>query len=156
MKYLLLLGCIACMAFVQDRINAFNQWKNLTGKWRMHSRNSYIYEEWQQHTAAEMRGRSYRVKGGDTAFLENISLVKKDKELFYVPVTIGQNNEQPVYFKLTSFKDKQFVFENAEHDFPKRITYKMIGDDSLHAWIDGGPLDTAKDHRLDFYFHKAD
>jgi hypothetical protein len=32
----------------------------------------------------------------------------------------------------------EVVFENPEHDFPKRIGYRLVSADSLEAWVDGG------------------
>lgn len=39
---------------------------------------------------------------------------------------------------MTKAENYLFVFENPEHDYPKRIVYKVIGSDSLHAFIDDG------------------
>jgi len=33
---------------------------------------------------------------------------------------------------------RAIVFENAAHDYPKRVGYRRTGDDTLEAWIDGG------------------
>ena len=45
-----------------------------------------------------------------------------------------------------------FVFENPEHDFPKRIVYKLITTDSLHAYIDDGKEDSKK--KQNFYYKR--
>jgi Domain of unknown function (DUF6265) len=34
-------------------------------------------------------------------------------------------------------RDKRVVFENAEHEFPRRIIYWLGDDSSLHAKIEG-------------------
>jgi hypothetical protein len=41
-------------------------------------------------------------------------------------------------FKLTRASATEVVFENPQHDFPKRIIYRKGADDSLTASIDGG------------------
>ncbi|HEX7294339.1 MAG TPA: DUF6265 family protein, partial [Pyrinomonadaceae bacterium] len=41
-------------------------------------------------------------------------------------------------FKLTRVTDQEAVFENPEHDFPKRIIYRKSAEDALTASIDGG------------------
>ena len=41
-------------------------------------------------------------------------------------------------FKLTRASATEAVFENPQHDFPKRITDRKTGDDSLTATVDGG------------------
>jgi hypothetical protein len=40
-------------------------------------------------------------------------------------------------FKLIEQSNKRVVFENTEHDFPRRIIYWMTDDGSLHAKIEG-------------------
>jgi hypothetical protein len=41
-------------------------------------------------------------------------------------------------FKLTRVSGSEVVFENPEHDFPKRIIYRKTADDGLTASIDAG------------------
>ncbi|UCF19382.1 MAG: hypothetical protein JSU87_15875 [Gemmatimonadota bacterium] len=41
-------------------------------------------------------------------------------------------------FRLAESSDKRAVFENPEHDYPKRITYRLDRGGSLVARIDGG------------------
>jgi hypothetical protein len=54
---------------------------------------------------------------------------------------------------LTSSNGSVFTFENPLHDFPRRIVYELVNNDSLHAWIDGGPEGTGK--RNDFYYKRV-
>jgi hypothetical protein len=41
-------------------------------------------------------------------------------------------------FASTQHDARSIVFENAAHDYPKRVGYRRSGDDALEAWIDGG------------------
>jgi len=52
---------------------------------------------------------------------------------------------------MTSSESNQFIFENPAHDFPKRIVYRLISADSLHAFIDDGVAGTKRQH---FYYKK--
>lgn len=88
----------------------------------------------------------------DSTLLETISLVFRNNKYYYIPVTSRQNDNKPVSFAITSFDGKGFVAENPEHDFPKRITYRLITKDSIHAFIDGGPSMTEK--KSDFYYSR--
>jgi hypothetical protein len=45
------------------------------------------------------------------------------------------------------------IFENPLHDFPKSTVYELVNNDSLHAWIDGGPYETGR--RNDFYYSRV-
>jgi hypothetical protein len=39
--------------------------------------------------------------------------------------------------RLSPALDTLVLFENAAHDFPQRIGYRRLGNDSLVAWIEG-------------------
>jgi hypothetical protein len=82
-----------------------------------------------------------------------VALRNTKEGIFYTSTVEDQNNKQPTSFKLTSGNNNVFVFENPQHDFPKRIVYKLISADSLHAYIDDGNNSTKK--RQDFYYKKA-
>ncbi len=56
-------------------------------------------------------------------------------------------------FKMIESKDKRVVFENKQHDFPKRILYWLGGDGSLHARIEGDPGD--KEHAMEWTWKKG-
>ena len=72
-------------------------------------------------------------------------------EVFYVPVV--PHNEGAVYFKMTEQSEDKVIFENPEHDFPQRIIYLRISNDSLHVKIEG--LDKGVESNVDFYFRKT-
>ena len=74
------------------------------------------------------------MKGNDTAFVEKTKLVIISNLIYYVADVPG--NKEPVYFKLTSINDNEFIVENAAHDFPKKITYTRDGS-KLKATISG-------------------
>jgi hypothetical protein len=96
-----------------------------------------ITESWKVTNDSTYSGESKMIKAnGEVKPLENIQLVYRNKEYFYIPTTAGQNDEKPVLFKLTSFSQNGFVAENPDHDFPKRITYKLLNKDSIHAFIE--------------------
>jgi serine/threonine protein kinase len=80
--------------------------------------------------------------------LENILVVDKelpkdeieikiiDNETFYCPAVVDQNDGESVLFKLTSTDPTKLVFENAQHDFPKKICYYQEGN-NINASIEG-------------------
>ena len=41
------------------------------------------------------------------------------------------------WIKLTGGDGKKFTFENPQHDFPQKITYEKIDDDTVRASIAG-------------------
>jgi hypothetical protein len=82
----------------------------------------------------ELVGRGITLKGTDTTFIEKLKIAAKDGKLFYVADVPG--NDEPTWFEFTELTDKSFVCENPQHDFPKKISYTLNGDD-LIATISG-------------------
>ncbi|MEO6730373.1 MAG: DUF6265 family protein [Ferruginibacter sp.] len=132
---------IICGGFVNYQKNSdpvFNQLYALEGKWIMKTKKGFIGEEWKKINKDYLQNSGYMIRGNDTIITERVALRNKEEGIFYISTAEGQNSQQPVEFKLTSADNNSFVFENPQHDFPKRITYSFINKDSLHAWIDDG------------------
>jgi Domain of unknown function (DUF6265) len=91
-------------------------------------------EVWQKTSNREMIGRGINLKGTDTSFVEKLKIMVKDNTIYYVADV--PENKEPVLFKLTSQTENKFVFENAQHDFPKKISYQLI-ENKLKATISG-------------------
>lgn len=109
----------------------------LIGEWQNNSAEGNNTEVWERENDSVFSGKSYYVIGKDTVSSETIRLEQNGKTLFYIPTVNEQNNRQAIKFALTSSTIKQLVFENPEHDFPQKITYEQITNDSLLAEISG-------------------
>ena len=127
--------------------------KWVIGSWITKTKQGTIIESWSIKNDSSYLGKSVLVKAhGGPDILENLELVSRNRELFYLSRVNGQNNNQQLKFKITFFNDSKFVAEKPDHDFPKRITYSLINKDSIHAYIDGGPAMPEK--KSDFYFSR--
>ena len=146
---MLLIGCSEKKKNKQETIGRFN-WLN--GEWAMKESDGIVTEQWKQVNDSLMEGSSDFIKGDSTIPFETIKLFRRNDKFFYEAKAAGQNKELPVEFKLTSFSDTGFVAENPQHDFPKRITYRLVNKDSIHAFVDGGPAMPEK--KSDFYYSK--
>lgn len=124
----------------------------LNGKWVMKEGDGTVTEQWKQVNDSLMEGSSDFIKGDSVIPFEKIRMFRRGIDFYYEAKAAGQNNEQPVEFKLSSFSDSGFVAENPQHDFPKRITYRLVNKDSIHAVVDGGP--SMPDKKSDFYYSK--
>lgn len=124
----------------------------LTGTWLMNTSRGQILEKWESTSPDNLNGSTFRITGKDTVLSERVQLIRTADQIHYVPTVSGQNNGQAIRFRLTSSSNNIFVFENPEHDFPKRIVYDVLGTDIIHAWIDGG--EEGKMKRSDYYFHR--
>lgn len=149
---------LVTILFVQCKSKELSQEKNislftwLNGSWKMQEKDGFVTEQWKQINDSLMEGSSDFIKGDSTIPFETIRLYKKDTSFYYEAKAAGQNNEQPVAFRITFISDTAFVAENPEHDFPKRITYNLINKDSIHAFIDGGP--SVPEKKSDFYYSR--
>lgn len=137
MKHYLLVIC-ACLIYTiasAQSTSSFLKW--LPGKWENQTQRGKMVEEWSKLNDSTYTGRSYMITATDSISLESIVLKKEGDEIFYIPTVKGQNNEQPVKFKLTFSSPNQLVFENPAHDFPQKITYTLESENSLMAEISG-------------------
>jgi len=91
-------------------------------------------ERWEKTNKFELRGIGVAMQGKDTTFVEKITILIRDNNIYYVADV--PENEKPVFFKLIEISDTGFVCENPEHDFPKKISYSLKGTD-LKAQISG-------------------
>ena len=115
----------------------FKALQPLAGLWKMETSRGAIYEEWKLTSDTKMSGRSFRINNTDTIVFEQLEIYLEDGKITYSPIVRGQNNGQAVPFPLASVTGKRFVFENKEHDFPQRIIYDLVSEDSVHARIEG-------------------
>ena len=154
LPYSLLLLCLLVsfkVSFNSKQI--FQQMYALQGTWVMREKqNTLLFESWEKINDSLLQGKSYVLDEKNMKLIpgETVQLKHTVEGIFYVPVVNGQNNGLPVSFKLTSAENNKFVFENAEHDFPKRIVYVLRSKESLYAYVDGGPKDSTK--RIDYLY----
>jgi len=127
----LLLGIFS--SFAQTQKTSFN-W--LTGVWKINIGSGYIVESWQQVNDDLFKGKSVMVKGKDSTLQESLEISKKDTTWYYTSTVTGQNNNQPVSFKIIFQRIGEFICENPAHDFPQRIAYRRIKN-QLFASIEG-------------------
>jgi len=135
-----------------DNNKAFKKLYALEGTWKtVTKRGTIICEEWKKVDNKYLQNRGYMIKGNDTIVTERVALTNTKEGIFYTSTVEDQNNKQPIAFKMTKGEDNMFVFENPQHDFPKRIVYKLVTADSLHAFIDDG---TAAGKKQNFYYKR--
>ncbi len=135
-------------------VDVFSQLYNLQGMWKIQNKKGFVFEEWKLINKDYLQGCGGVIRGNDTVVNERMLLESRQGEIFYTSIVEDQNNNQPIEFSLTSSEHRKFVFENATHDFPKRIVYEISGSDSLHAWVDDGTDDLKK--RQDFNYKKSE
>ncbi len=109
----------------------------LIGSWYNQSPDGILTESWEKKNDSSFIGKSCFLAGKDTLSFETLLLTQEGNDIFYIPTVKGQNNNEPITFALTSSSSTQMVFENPKHDFPQKITYSLINNDSMIAEISG-------------------
>ncbi|RKS02419.1 MULTISPECIES: DUF6265 family protein [unclassified Flavobacterium] len=138
----LLIGTVLILASCQDKSeNKYEKLEKMTwliGQWENKSPEGLLTETWTKDNDSTFSGQTYFIKNEkDTLHSESIVLTQTKEALIYRPTVKGQNNDQPVDFKLTSDLENSFTFENPKHDYPQKIVYKKLNDKSLVATISG-------------------
>lgn len=109
----------------------------LKGVWENSAPEGRAVEFWEIKNDSVLIGKSCFIIGGDTVSSENLSLEQHGIDVFYIPVVKNQNNGLPVKFRLMNSKELEWIFENPDHDFPQKITYRRFSVDSLLAVVSG-------------------
>ncbi|HEY0356451.1 MAG TPA: hypothetical protein VGC29_09615, partial [Flavisolibacter sp.] len=83
-----------------------------------------------------MMGKGFRIVEQDTLPLETVILKFVNGTISYNPTVPDQNEGKEVSFILNEIKEGQYIFQNPEHDFPKKIQYEP-GSEILKVTISG-------------------
>lgn len=82
-----------------------------------------------------MLGMSRSVRDGKTVAFEYMRIIEQeDGRLEFTASPSGQNTAR---FAMLSLDDREVIFENADHDFPQRIIYRLVSDEDLLGRIEG-------------------
>lgn len=124
----------------------------LAGSWRMERAGRVVEEQWMAPAAGVMLGMSRTVAKGRVVEHEFIQIrVGPGGDLFFIAQPSGQKEAT---FQHTALTDNEVVFENPNHDFPKKITYTRKADGSLLAAIEG-PRDDGTIRRIEFAYQRV-
>lgn len=75
--------------------------------------------------AAELTGLGVTLRNRDTVFIEKMRIIERENNLYYVADV--KENPEPVHFRFIKITETGFTCENPEHDFPKKIEYRLDG-----------------------------
>ncbi|GAB3245686.1 DUF6265 family protein [Chitinimonas naiadis] len=108
------------------------QW--LAGCWQASGAEPGSEEHWLAPAGGAMLGVSRSVRKGKMAEYEFLRIHEQDGQLYFTAKPSGQPEAS---FRLVSSEPGQMQFENPQHDFPQRISYRQQADGSLLARIEG-------------------
>jgi Outer membrane protein beta-barrel domain/Domain of unknown function (DUF6265) len=144
MRYLLLLVVTllfsnAASAQVEDPEDSFRALRALDGVWFMPSDRGDRLEVWAIENDSTLQGKGMRIKAenGDTVLLETMILSLRDTNVIYSVKVRGQNTNKFVDFRLTADDEEGFLFENPQHDDPKKIRYLLLSNREIQVKTEG-------------------
>jgi hypothetical protein len=109
-------------------------------------------ETWTVADDGVLRGVGRFVKDGVAVATETMEIRESASgELEFIAAPPGQD---PTAFTLTEVVPGEAVFENPDHDFPQRISYRRVDEDRLEATADGEVAGETK--VLEFAFERVD
>lgn len=118
----------------------------LHGTWKV--QNKETYERWDKLNEHTLKGFSYKLENGRMHISEYLEISGKGGDLFYTASVVDQNQGAGIDFKLTE-SDSALVFENPDHDFPKKIVYQKLTDHDILVSVSDG-----KDQGFSFKMEK--
>lgn len=97
--------------------------------------NALIEERWTDPASNMMLGLSRTVRGDKVVEFEFLRIESRADGIYYVAQPGGRPATE---FKLTKWDGTEAIFENPQHDFPKRVMYRKLPDNMVWAKVDGG------------------
>jgi Domain of unknown function (DUF6265) len=137
-RFVIFISCFALVLSIASaaETTALSDLSWITGDWQTPAGGrAQIEEHWTQPAGGSMMGVSRTVAGDKTVEFEYLRIEQRPDGIYYVahPKARCPGTD----FKLTRASATEAVFENPQHDFPKRIIYRKT-DEGLTASIDGG------------------
>ena len=108
------------------------QW--LAGCWQASGAEAGSEEHWLAPAGGAMLGVSRTIRKGKMSEYEFLRIHEQEGQLYFTAKPSGQAEAS---FKLMAFESGLLQFENPQHDFPQKISYRQQADGSLLARIEG-------------------
>lgn len=129
---------ISCQNKSENKFDKLEKMNWLLGNWENKMHDGVLTERWTKVNDSTFSGTTYFIiNKKDTVHSETIILTQLNDEMVYRPTVKGQNNDEPIDFKLSSESENTFSFENPKHDYPQKIVYKKVNETSLVTTISG-------------------
>ena len=131
---------LSIILFMLTLYNAYGQNSDLRqvefliGTWKMEGKESY--ESWEKKDDI-LTGLSYKIENKQKTISEKIEIKMVGDQIIYAPTVFDQNDGKAILFKLESFEQSLFSFENPAHDFPKKIQYQILSKNELYVSVLG-------------------
>lgn len=123
---------VASVAAAESDVTAL-AW--LAGCWAPETGEAGSLEHWLPPAGGTMLGVSRTIKNGRTVEHEFMQLrVNADGKLVFIALPSGQKEAT---FVASSVNEDSVTFENPQHDFPQKVSYRLESADRLIGRIEG-------------------
>jgi hypothetical protein len=104
----------------------------LAGIWKIE--NKQKYETWSLLSDKSLTGNAHSEKDGEKKISEYFTIQIKEGKIVYSATVPKQNQGKTIDFTLNNSVINKFSFENLDHDFPKKIQYKKLDENTI--WVE--------------------
>jgi hypothetical protein len=132
-----LMAASAPPALASDPLAALS-W--MAGQWSGEEGGVKSEERWTEPAGGMMLAVHRDVAGGKAVHFEFLRIESTPEGIVYFASPRGK---APTPFKMVESSKERVVFENAEHEYPRRILY-WLANGEMHARIEGTPGGKAK------------
>lgn len=126
------------------------RWQNVSETKRHATTTVRVNEDWRL-VGDVMASMGVTLMGDSLVDAESVYVREMGSVLVYEAHAMGQKS---AVFHSIKIGEKSIVFENLAHDFPQRVAYELVSDDSLLAWIEG-PGKDGKTKRIQFPYRRV-
>ena len=121
-----------------EKCNSLHSFAWLLGDWVADNGKNLTLESWKAVSPDTYEGVGETRSRTTNELLnsESLRIVAMSGEIFFVAKV--DHNDLPVAFKLTDCSSDRAVFENAAHDFPRKLEYRLVNDDKILVTVTDG------------------
>ncbi len=144
--YKLLFYAILCFELLSCGEPKSKQCDWIVGSWLAKDSSGFATEDWHSKEKGSWSGISKTGSSLDSLSVFEFVTIEKDEkgQLNYIVQSATNSKEPKVSFAMATITDSSFIASNLKHNFPKRIGYTLVNQDSLVAFIDDGEADATK------------
>jgi len=113
----------------------------LEGNWTTGDTLGLSAEAWEKINDEYMTGEGLFIMKDNSSVIELLTIFIKDGALYYAALVPNQNGGEEIIFIDTMNHPDSLVFENALHDYPKKIIYHKEEAGTVAVYIYGANED---------------
>ncbi len=125
--FLIFLAAAGIAVGQKNSVTAISDLDGMAGCWERNdkAKSLLVSEQWMKPAGTSILGMGRTVKKGKTVDYEYMRIEQRADGIYFV--SKPKANTEETAFKLIRSTLSEVVFENAEHDFPQRVIYKLKG-----------------------------